>query len=110
MSRVVFGLDYTLNLDSSCFLSRNLRNRYTITPTEKNGYTKGTTNLRLTGDVVVAVIEDVVATDEVTVLVKVVYTVEVRAPSAVLVVVNRVVREVELVIVVKTVEVTVEGT
>jgi hypothetical protein len=56
------------------------------------------------------VIEDVVATDEVTVLVKVVYTVEVRAPSAVLVVVNRVVREVELVIVVKTVEVTVEGT
>ena len=63
---------YIRNLDGPSFLSRNLRNRYTMTPNEKNGYTKGTTNLRLTGDVVVAVIEDVVATDEVTVLVTVV--------------------------------------
>jgi len=54
-------------------------------------------------------VEDVVATDEVTVLVTVVWTTEVKTPSAVLVVVKSVVREVELVMVVKTVEVTVES-
>ncbi|MGO9645276.1 MAG: hypothetical protein ACLPY5_11070 [Candidatus Bathyarchaeia archaeon] len=42
-----------------------------MTPNEKNGYTKGTTTLRLTGDVVVMVEDVMVATDEVTVLVTV---------------------------------------
>ena len=51
----------------------------------------------------------VVVADEVRVLVTVVCTMDVRVPTAVLVTVKSVVREVELVIVVRTVEVTVEG-